>query len=102
MKRILMAVAVAGILPASGGALAAGEPVAVNVEGLQAKAAADVSRYAAEGRQTLVHYLLRTRRIHGLTLEHVTRPEAQPRDALAPRRDYVKHAKDWKLARHGR
>ena len=92
MKRLLIA---SLALLGSGAALA--EPVAVNVQNLQPKIAAEVVKHAQDGEKSLARYLERVRPYQRLSFEDVTRP-ADQREPLTQRREYRKHAADWHLA----
>ena len=92
MKRTYLAAA----LLVSGAAFA--EPVAVNVQNLQPRLAAEVEKHAQEGEKSLARYLERVRPYQHLSVEDVTRP-ADTREPLAAKgREYRKHAADWHLS----
>ena len=95
-----MKVAYAGsafaVLLFSGTVLANDAPVAVNVEGLQPRVAAQVLKHAAEGERSLARYLERVRPYQRLSYDELSRPHAEkPQSPVAAKRDFRKHAKDW-------
>ena len=73
-------------------------PVKVNVSHLQPTVAKEVEKHAAMGTTSLKRYLEATRKVNGLALEDVTRPEDRrdPKEVTPPAKDYKTHAKDWK------
>lgn len=103
MKRISMWIASAALALGSGCALAMydDQPVAVNVDHLQAKVAAEVRKHAAEGDRALARYMERTRAIHRLWFDDVTRAgtDREPLDGKAPQRHYRRHAGEWRAQR---
>lgn len=94
-----MKFATAGALAAlllSTSALANEAPVAVNVEGLQPRVAAQVIKHAEQGERALARYLERVRPYQRLSYDELSRPRAQPLQApVAAKREFRKHAKDW-------
>lgn len=100
MKRITMILASAALAFGSAGALAGDldSPVAVNVDHLQPRVAAQVEKHAAEGYRSLARYMERTRPYHRLWFDDVTRPKAEtmPLDRKVASRDIRKHATEWR------
>ncbi|HYC35068.1 MAG TPA: hypothetical protein VEC19_01500 [Usitatibacter sp.] len=89
-------VAAAAALLVSASVSAADAPVAVNVEGLQAKVAKEVLQHAEQGERALARYLERVRPYQRLSYDELSRPAAQPVNArFQPNRVYRRHAKDW-------
>ena len=94
MKPARAAAAAAFLVSAN--VLASDPPVAVNVEGLQPHVAAQVMKHAAQGERSLARYLERVRPYQRLSYDELSRPAAeQPQSAVAAKRDFRKHAKDW-------
>ena len=94
-----MKLATAGALAAllvSAPALANDAPVAVNVEGLQPRVAAEVVKHAEQGERALARYLERVRPYQRLSYDELARPRAEaPLAPVAAKREFRKHAKDW-------
>ncbi len=70
-------------------------PVAVNVEGLQPRVAAEVSKHAEQGIRALNRYLVHTSRQHGLALADVIKSPGEPvahRAAQSPK-EYRNYAR---------
>ena len=94
MQRIAIAGALAALLLST--SVLADAAVAVNVEGLQPKVAADVLRHAQQGERALARYLERVRPYQRLSYDELARPRAEPAtNAVAAKREFRKHAKDW-------
>ena len=94
MKLARAAAAAAFLVSAN--VLADDAPVAVNVEGLQPRVAAQVMKHAAEGERSLARYLERVRPYQRLSYDELSRPAAQrPSEPVAAKREFRKHAKDW-------
>jgi hypothetical protein len=80
----------------SANVLANEPPVAVNVEGLQPRIAAQVEKHAAEGERSLARYLERVRPYQRLSYDELSRRRAEPpQSPVAAKRDFRRHAKDW-------
>lgn len=76
-------------------------PVAVNVEGLSPNVAKKVLEHAQRGERALARYLETTRPYHQLTLQDVTRPQAEvPLDKFDAQREYRRHAHQWHKSVH--
>jgi hypothetical protein len=88
-----------GVLAAlliSANVLANEPPVAVNVEGLQPRVAAQVIKHAQQGEPSLARYLERVRPYQRLSYDELSRPVAEaPQSAVAAKREFRRHAKDW-------
>ena len=74
------------------------DPVAVNVDHLQPRVAAEVEKHAAAGYKSLARYMERTRAIHRLWFDDVTQPksEAAPLDRKVASREFRKHAIEYR------
>ena len=100
MKPSAIVCAAAAFLFAGSTALASEreQPVAVNVDHLQSKVAAEVTRHAEEGYRSLARYMERTRPYHRLWFDDVTRPRAETIviARAGEAREYRKHATEWR------
>ena len=94
--RIASAGATLAALLLSPNVLANDPPVAVNVEGLQPRVAAQVVKHAEQGERALARYLERVRPYQRLSYDELSRPASEaPQSPAAGRREFRKHAKDW-------
>lgn len=95
MKNVRTLGALAALI-ASGSVLANDAPLAVNVEGLQPRVAAQVIKHAQEGERSLARYLERVRPYQRLSYDELARPAAeQPQGPVAAKREFRKHAAEW-------
>ena len=91
-----LALAAACTVPAV--AQAAEDRITVNVDHLQPRLAAEVEKHAAQGEKALARYMERTRLMHRLWFDDVTRarPEAPALDRKVAMREYRKHAIEYR------
>ena len=97
MKRTL--IAAGAFFLATGTAYASNEePVIVNVDHLQPRLAAEIEKQAAQGEKALARYMERTRFMHRLWFDDVTRPKSEtPQlDRKVAIREFRKHANEYR------
>lgn len=98
MKRGLILIALGAITFGANAAESSNAPIAVNVDHLQPRLAAEVEKHAAQGEKALARYMERTRFVNRLWFDDVTQPrsEAPALERKVAMREFRKHAIEYR------